>query len=947
MLRQIIGLRSKQINRKIFKKFFATTLALATVAYIGFGPYSRVPVSVGAKNVTVCKPSGCDFTEIQAAINDVFANGGGTVSVKAGTYSERITLKSGVSVVGESAASTTINGPSVGPNNEKVTGADNATFSGFTLDGQATVTYGVYNSGVSPTLKDLVIKSFTENGIRNLSGAAPKIQNNTINGNGGAGHAGIYTSGGGAAIEITGNEVYGNASVTGDGIYHNGTNGLIADNLVYTNPSNGISLIDSSAAVIRNTVRGPSQDIGISIQGGSPEIVENIVGDSVNTLGTHGISINTSAPSNLKIINNTVQFNFGNNIIDLIGGQGQVIGNLIQYSGNDGLFLTSGSYEVRDNMFRNSSGSAISLNTSPTVEIVSNVITENGTSIASGAIIDNSCNAGVNIHHNLLYANKDDGYEVGAAATCASPTITNNVFDKNVGNAINTDDQALVTIEANTITNNTGYGILKTGAAASTQKYNNVYSNTAGNYSGWTQSTTDFSVNPLYMQDYFPTQIPFYALQSVSDGYGSGMSPLIDRAEPIPAYEDTFRPPARGGVRGDVGAYGGDVQKPAAKVAEVKVDGTAVADGGSITLSNKTPKITGITGQDLIDAGNTVRIYRSGANVGEDTVLLYQCDSAGCSDTSDKKSAFDITTIDLGANDEFTLNVVMVNALNVESDAYQITVKLDSSYIAPGAPGSTPAQITDLRITGFSVIDSTVELSWTAPDNGSGAAATEYDIRFSHAYLHESTWDQGSRYSFTITPAAPGTTQSIRIPVNQAGTLRHKADQDQDGLTDYMETFLWGTNPVAQDSDGDGYFDVEETTNGFSPLFAFPYKPDADGDGFFDEWEDRHGLDKNNPDTDGDGYDDFTEYYSNYDPRNPEPKSNFFDRDKDGLSDFKERYVYGTNPANPDTDLDGYTDLEEVRNGFDPVKVYYFGIKSKNSAGGESVISNRVSRYVY
>ncbi|MCF7860138.1 thrombospondin type 3 repeat-containing protein [Patescibacteria group bacterium] len=45
---------------------------------------------------------------------------------------------------------------------------------------------------------------------------------------------------------------------------------------------------------------------------------------------------------------------------------------------------------------------------------------------------------------------------------------------------------------------------------------------------------------------------------------------------------------------------------------------------------------------------------------------------------------------------------------------------------------------------------------------------------------------------------------------------------------------------------------------------------------------------------------------------------NLIDSDFDGLSDYEEVRVYGTNPLNPDTDGDGYTDGDEVKNGYNP-----------------------------
>ncbi len=44
------------------------------------------------------------------------------------------------------------------------------------------------------------------------------------------------------------------------------------------------------------------------------------------------------------------------------------------------------------------------------------------------------------------------------------------------------------------------------------------------------------------------------------------------------------------------------------------------------------------------------------------------------------------------------------------------------------------------------------------------------------------------------------------------------------------------------------------------------------------------------------------------------------DTDNDGLSNYEEIYIYHTDPNNPDTDGDGYTDGDEVKNGYDPNK---------------------------
>lgn len=92
---------------------------------------------------------------------------------------------------------------------------------------------------------------------------------------------------------------------------------------------------------------------------------------------------------------------------------------------------------------------------------------------------------------------------------------------------------------------------------------------------------------------------------------------------------------------------------------------------------------------------------------------------------------------------------------------------------------------------------------------------------------------------------------------------------------------------------------------------------DSDGDGLSD-WEEInvHGTDPFNPDTDGDGLSDGDEVkVFRTDPLNP-------DTDYDGLSDGAEVLVYKTNPLNPDTDgggvSDGHEVLEDGTNPLDP-----------------------------
>ncbi|AWB66016.1 hypothetical protein C2869_05995 [Saccharobesus litoralis] len=149
-------------------------------------------------------------------------------------------------------------------------------------------------------------------------------------------------------------------------------------------------------------------------------------------------------------------------------------------------------------------------------------------------------------------------------------------------------------------------------------------------------------------------------------------------------------------------------------------------------------------------------------------------------------------------------------------------------------------------------------------------------------------------------------------------------DDDNDGVSDTDEQAN-GTNPLNPDTDGDSFNDLVD---------VFPLDPsewidtDADGagnnadldddnDGLSDLDELANGTDPLNPDTDGDIYSDLVDVFpldaSEWlDTDNDGIGNNSdLDDDNDGVSDTDE-LANGTDPLNPDTDADGYNDLEDV-----------------------------------
>jgi subtilisin family serine protease len=173
------------------------------------------------------------------------------------------------------------------------------------------------------------------------------------------------------------------------------------------------------------------------------------------------------------------------------------------------------------------------------------------------------------------------------------------------------------------------------------------------------------------------------------------------------------------------------------------------------------------------------------------------------------------------------------------------------------------------------------------------------------------------------------------------GTSPVRWDSDLDGLGDYAEVYVHGTDPTNEDTDGDGLPDGWEVRYGLSALTTAgihgatgdpdgdgldnlaelaagtnPRLADTDGDGMNDGYETAHGLDPANAadaadDWDGDGLTNLEEAQLGTNP-------NLSDHDGDGVSDGDEVHVFGSDPFLADTDGDGFTDGEEVAAGTYP-----------------------------
>ena len=210
------------------------------------------------------------------------------------------------------------------------------------------------------------------------------------------------------------------------------------------------------------------------------------------------------------------------------------------------------------------------------------------------------------------------------------------------------------------------------------------------------------------------------------------------------------------------------------------------------------------------------------------------------------------------------------------------------------------------------------------------------------------------------------------------------ADSDSDGISDVDEVNLLGTDPNSSDSDssntagtdesgnaigdaqedfdGDGFTNLEEIAAGTDPLDNTDVPADSDGDGISDIIEittlgtDPSDADSDSSNTagtneggnsvgddqedfDGDGFTNIEEIRSGSDPL--DNTNTPTDSDNDGISDVDEVNLLGTDPNSSDSDSsntagtdesgnsigdgqedfdgDGFTNLEEIMAGTDPL----------------------------
>jgi len=277
----------------------ATVPPLATV-YVNAAAGSDSPACGASAGAAACKTIG------YALANRVAA--GGTVSVAAGTYTERITLRPGVTVQG--AGVTTLNGGGGGP----VVTADDATIDATTVLAGFTITGGQATNGAGITIRN--------GAALHVDNSAPTVRNNTIQNN-----TGVYNAGGiyvwqGAPV-ISGNTIQNNTSGWGGGLFINHSAATVSGNTIRDNTATagggGLQVYDLATCTISgNTIEGNHSSATEPMGGGglnidvaaSPVLTGNIIRNNTGLAGG-GINLGGTGAGTLSAHGNLICGNEG------------------------------------------------------------------------------------------------------------------------------------------------------------------------------------------------------------------------------------------------------------------------------------------------------------------------------------------------------------------------------------------------------------------------------------------------------------------------------------------------------------------------------------------------------------------------------------------------------------------------------------------------------------
>lgn len=422
---------------------------------------------------------------IQAAI--LSAQPGDTISVAAGTYQESIGLRNDITLLGAGSEKTIIEfgGENVVIYADQI---QSGIISGFTVAYAGTAQYPtIWLGDSSVTITQCIVTGATHSGIYIAGNSNPEIKDNEIRQN------------------------------TGPGIFmYSGSQAAISDNTISTNEYSGIEVSSNCKAEISNNEIKDNNGSGIFIHS---EGLGTISGNTVTGNKLQGITVRDK--SNSAISENKISDNMGSGIVVDAENFSTISDNIISGNEFQGIAIANKSNPtVKNNEIKNNKGVGIYVYSEALGIISENTISENELSgimvieksspeIRNNEIRDNqqvgifvkSESRGV-ISGNVISGSEYRGIEV---KELSAPAIIYNTITDNSGSGIWAYYGATPDISNNIIAKNITYGINIGGPVANsdgnpTISYNNVWSNSFGNYVGvMIIPETNISVDPLFV----------------------------------------------------------------------------------------------------------------------------------------------------------------------------------------------------------------------------------------------------------------------------------------------------------------------------------------------------------------------------------------------------------------------------------------------------------------
>jgi len=382
--------------------------------------------------ITACA-SGCDFTTLQAAIDDPGVLDGDYLRAADASYAENINFNGkNITVYAQVPGATSIIGGTM-TNTAVVTfnsgETSSAVLEGFIIDNQFRNSddRGISIINSSPTIKNTSVTGNTPVGATSggagiyIDNGSPVIDTCQITQNTAVGQSGggVYITGAAGGVIITNSDVSFNEATTTGGIYLSnvGIQTTVTGSTIRSNNSTGgdggafyvnnSSLLINTSQIITNTALASGGGIYIAGAAADVSITDSTIGGSAankNTSATAG-AIYFSGPStgSLSITNSDISYNEATNTggiyLDNVSTETTVAGSTINYNnstGNDGgaFYLFNSLLRIANSSVDNnqvaagSGGGAMNvLGTGSTVVIENNsTLNNNGPARFGGAI---------------------------------------------------------------------------------------------------------------------------------------------------------------------------------------------------------------------------------------------------------------------------------------------------------------------------------------------------------------------------------------------------------------------------------------------------------------------------------------------------------------------------------------------------------------------------------